>query len=174
LRRRFSGTFGEGGVDGAGVQPGLIFDKTGNLFGATYYGGEGQAGTVFELSPPSQQGGSWTENVLWQFSGLNGALGGAAPNGDLVLDPSGNLYGTTIAGGAGGCNGGTVFQLTPGEAGVGSSLNTLYSFAGCSHGASPDGAQPFDGVILDAAGDIYGTNSAGGAFASGTVFQLTP
>jgi uncharacterized repeat protein (TIGR03803 family) len=91
----------------------LIFDGAGNLYGSTFKGGLGQAcaasnydcGVVFELSPAS--GGSWTETVLYSFTG-NGD--GADPSG-LVLDSSGNLYGTTEEEGT--ANFGNVFEVTP-------------------------------------------------------------
>jgi uncharacterized repeat protein (TIGR03803 family) len=178
---QFSGSFAGCGPDGAGVNGGLIFDSAGNLYGTTYYGGGvyfqggecGGSGTVFQLEPPSGDQFGWTEVVLNVFDGFV-ATDGAAPNGDLVLDPSSNLYGTTIGGGTAACQGGTVFKITPGQIGGSGSFNSLYSFAGCSSGRGPDGGQPLAGVVLDSLGNIYGTNSFGGLSANGTVFELAP
>ena len=113
----------------------LVFDRAGNLYGATWFGGSkgttcdslygGRCGLVFKLSPPKQKGGEWTEKVLHSFAG--GVKGeessdGALPNGGLVVDSKGAVYGTTYYGGndAGDCDGGTegigcgtVFKLTP-------------------------------------------------------------
>jgi uncharacterized repeat protein (TIGR03803 family) len=76
-------------------------DGTGNLYGAN-------TGTVFELSPAS--GGGWNETTLYTFGGLNSG-DGSYPEGTLILDEAGNLYGTTTDGGSSG--GGTVFEITP-------------------------------------------------------------
>jgi uncharacterized repeat protein (TIGR03803 family) len=102
--------------------------------------------------------------ALYSFTG-SGTGDGANPSAGLIADPAGNLYGTTLNGGASGQ--GTVFQLDPSG-----NLTVLYSFAG------GDGSRPGAGLIADAAGNLYGTTSSGGATAScpggcGTVFQLT-
>jgi uncharacterized repeat protein (TIGR03803 family) len=91
--------------DGANPYAGLSFDRSGNLYGTTMIGGAYGLGTVFELMPPTTQGGAWTETVLWSF----GATGdGQNPIARVILDSSGNLYGTTEAGGT--YSGGTIFQ----------------------------------------------------------------
>jgi uncharacterized repeat protein (TIGR03803 family) len=100
-------------LDGAHPLAGLVFDSAGNLYGTTYSGGAYDCqnglqgcGTVFELSP-SSQGGAWTETVLYNFcaGGLKGGCqDGAEPSSQLTMDTSGNLYGTTTTGGAGGMN----------------------------------------------------------------------
>jgi len=133
---------------------GLISDAAGNLYGTTE-GGDGP-GTVFQLTP------SGTLNVLHRFTGRDGAV----PHGALIFDAAGNLDGTTHNGGTSGY--GTVFQLDSSGA-----LNVLHSFTGGS-----DGGRPGADLIADAAGNLYGTTSSGGATAScpggcGTVFQLT-
>jgi hypothetical protein len=172
----------QGGSDGSAPEGNLTFDNSGNLFGTTFGGGPGfcglgvPCGTVFELSPNSA--GGWTETVLYSFSEL---ADGAEPVAGLTLDKRGNLYGTTTIGGnlsgncgypAFGC--GTVFELSPNGAG-GWSKTALYTF---TDGA--DGAAPYAGVILDAAGNLYGTASAGGnlngcnAFGCGVVYRLYP
>ncbi len=99
----------------------LVFDAAGNLYGTTAYGGSGTGcfsgcGTVFELSPG--QGGRWTEKILHSFT-INGT-DGSTPWAGVTLDPAGNLYGTTSAGGPGDCNAGcgVVFELTPGVGGT--------------------------------------------------------
>ncbi len=101
--------------------------------------------------------------VLHRFHGAND---GSGPFAGLILDAAGNLYGTTEYGGASGY--GTVFKLTPNADGSWTE-SVLYSFNGGS-----DAAIPCAGLILDAAGNLYGTTSTGGASNHGTVFQLTP
>ena len=148
-----------GGNDGAGPGYGhFIFDQAGNMFGETLWGGAYGAGTVFELVP--SQGG-WTESVLHSFNFSDGYL----PATGLVFDNVGNLYGTTLLGGAYGQ--GTVFQLTP--SGSGWTENVLYSFQGGS-----DGAHPYPGVVFDPSGNLYGGTAAGGQGNGGTAFKLTP
>lgn len=157
--------------DGSSPAGGLIIDKSGNLYGTTGYGGTGDCvllgskegcGTVFELSPPKQKGGAWTEKVLYSFKG---GKDGYVPDGDLVFNSAGNLYGATIFGGGKGttCNPlyqycGTVFELSPPQQKGGKwTERVLHSFAGGIDGANPNG-----GLVLDSAGGIYGTTSSGG------------
>ncbi len=173
----------QGGIDGSAPVAGLVFDSAGNLYGTTsgdtqiYEFGSGCAladscGTVFKLSPNSN--GTWTETVLHDF----GAMGdGGFPLGRVVFDKSGNLYGTTEYGGTG--QYGIVFELSPAEGGAWTE-NILYNFTD-----ETDGGLPVAGVALDAAGNVYGTTSAGGdincdndqgyqPYGCGTVFELTP
>ncbi len=160
-----------GGSDGAVPYLGdLIFDQAGNIFGTTTSGGSGNCGgvtcgVVFKLTPT---GGGWTETVLHAFTGGND---GGQPYSGVIIDRSGNLYGTTFYGGpAGGCNGqgcGTVFQLT--QSGSGWSENVLYSFQG-----GDDGASPAAGVIFGHSGELYGSTFYGGYIEGGTVFVLAP
>ena len=139
--------------------PGLIFDAAGNLYGGTASGGAYGYGTVFRLAPNGY--GSWSWSVLHSFSGSDGRY----PVGGLTFDAAGNLYGTTDMGGA--FNQGTVFELNP--SGGGRSVESvLHSFNGS------DGVFPNGGLIFDAAGNLYGTTSNGGAHGYGTVFELTP
>jgi uncharacterized repeat protein (TIGR03803 family) len=164
--------------DGSGSEAGLVMDSSGNLYGTTSGGGGGAhcnygCGVVFELSPTS--GGSWNETVIYDFGGFPD---GAYPIAGLTFDSAGNLYGTTNGGGLEtnpycfqGC--GTVFKLTPSGGAWIESL--LYSFTG----PLSDGSTPAAGVILDSAGNLYGTTSGGGIngyqyLAGGTVFQITP
>ncbi len=182
---RFTGDNMNSSNNDGGMPAGsLTFDQKGNLYGATAAGGNfgcgppGQfCGTIFELSPNGS--GGWTENVLYRFN-TSLAVGGDgwSPNGELIFDPSGNLYGTTSYGGSGdGCfpstNGcGTVFQL--GANGSGGWTETLlYSF----QGTTTDGGFPLAGLILDSLGNLYGTTYHGGTSycaGCGTVFQLSP
>ena len=112
-------SFENNGTDGVNPPADLVFDKNGNLYGTTNGGGAYNYGTVFELSPPSSSGSSWTETILWSFG--NGT-DGRYPEGGLVFDTEGNLYGTTGYGGVYGRSGGgrgygTVFKVTPSEGG---------------------------------------------------------
>jgi uncharacterized repeat protein (TIGR03803 family) len=144
----------------------LISDSAGNLYGTTLYGGTyggtSTGGTVFELTP--QAGGSWTETVLHSFGSGND---GQFPSGGVVLDASGNLYGTTGNGGV--YNQGTVFVLKH-MAGGGWTEKTLHSFGGNSKG----GLYPSFGVVFDTVGNLYGTAYLGGTHGNGVAFELTP
>lgn len=158
----FNGTNGELPVAG------LVFDGSGNLYGTTS-AGTGSGGTVFELSP---SGATWVESILHVFGPIPD---GNTPEANLVFDSAGNLYGTTQLGGEFSCGGsgcGTVFELTPAVGGW--TENVIYSFDG------DDGENPVASVVLDAAGNVYGTTSVGGdarcgeSTGCGTVFRLTP
>ncbi len=158
------------GTDGVNPSGSLSLDSAGNLYGVTLYGGNGvcgssseAGGTVFELSPKS--GGGWTEKILYNF-GANGT-DGCFPQGGLVFDAAGNLYGTTAGGGANGF--GTVFELTP-IAGGSWLENVLFSFDGVS-----SGSDPLASLIFDAKGNLYGTAWSGGSdHQGGVVFELSP
>jgi uncharacterized repeat protein (TIGR03803 family) len=147
----------------------LIRDGAGNLYGTTYYGGSHTYGAVFKLAP---SGTGWTETVLYSFCAQGGTActDGAQPEAGLIIDGSGNLYGTTLLGGAYGD--GTVFKLTPN--GSGWTETVIYSF--CPGGyPCPDGALPqYAGVIMDQAGHLYGAASNGGDHKEGVVFRLAP
>jgi uncharacterized repeat protein (TIGR03803 family) len=160
-------TFGSlpGCADGGSPWAGLTFDVAGNLYGTTTIGGAYGWGTVFELSPTA--GGSWSETVLHSFNGNDGQ----APNSVLIFDSAGNLYGATQLGGP--YYEGTVFELSPG-AGGNWTHKVLHGFSTSSGGYLPEA-----GVVLDAAGNVYGTTSLGGAgtgcgIVCGTVFELSP
>ena len=156
-----------GGGDGADPAYGnLTFDRAGNLYGTTPYGGNSPCGwgLVFGLTPSN---GGWTESVLYSFCGGND---GEFPFSGVILDEAGNLYGTTVLSGDGGCGEGcwgTVYQLTP--PGAGWKENTLYTFQD-----GTDGAEPYGGLIFDASGNLYGTTLLGGSGYGGTVFELSP
>jgi uncharacterized repeat protein (TIGR03803 family) len=154
-----------GATDGIGPYLGhLTFDKTGNLYGTTKTGGQHNAGTVFKLTHAKS---GWKERTLYAFAGGNDANWA---NESLVFDKAGNLYGASYQGGGNGCGGlgcGTVFELTPTKAGW--KENVLHAFTG-----GKDGGQPYESVILDKAGNLYGTTFAGGdASGHGVVFELT-
>jgi uncharacterized repeat protein (TIGR03803 family) len=151
-----------GGADGGSPGFAVVRDAAGNLYGSTTFFGSLNHGMVFELSPLS--GGGWTESVLYTFTG--GADGGA-PNG-LVIDPAGNLYGTTNVGGNS-LNDGVVFELSPSASGW--TESTIYTF----YAVHPLGDTSANGALtLDAAGNLYGTTSYNGTRGNGVVFKLSP
>lgn len=88
----------------------LVADKAGNLYGAAYGGGTYNSGTVFELIKPSTKDGAWTETILYSFTG---GADGANPDGGVIFDRRGNLYGTTYNGGGESFPSGVVFELSP-------------------------------------------------------------
>jgi uncharacterized repeat protein (TIGR03803 family) len=144
----------------------VIFGPDGGLYGTTEFGGAGRntcgCGTVFEVKPASWL--VWTETVIHHFSG---GSDGYEPLSEVVFDPAGNLYGTTVDGGEHAW--GNVYELTPSNNG-GWTESELYSFTGGSDGGDPW----WGGVIVDGAGNLYGTTVYGGAYNFGAVFQLTP
>jgi uncharacterized repeat protein (TIGR03803 family) len=146
--------------DGAEPLSGLIFDQSGNLYGTTATGRRDANSMVFQLTPNLD--GSWTEKVLYQFTGSSD---GGEPHAGVILDKAGNLYGTTINGGNVGC--GVVFKLTPNADGSWTE-SVLYSFMGGN-----DGCAPYAGLIFDQAGNLYGTTLSGGSLQLGTVFELS-
>ena len=129
----------------------MIFDSAGNLYGTTNAGGASSDGTVFELANDSA-----TITTLASFNGTDGTT----PNGDLIMDSTGNLYGTTAAGGASGE--GTVFEL-PSRGGT---ISALATFSG-TNGSGPNG-----GLLVDSSGNLYGVTYQGGALGYGTIFEL--
>jgi uncharacterized repeat protein (TIGR03803 family) len=157
-------TFGTGN-DGVSPYAGLIFDKAGNLYGTTTRGGRPGCsygcGTVFEMTPGA--GGTWKEKVLYN---PQSRYGGDLPAAGLVPDAQGNLYGTTSRGG--GFNGGTAFELVRGSSGTWKA-KVLHSF-----GPGKGGSGPAAGLIMDAAGNLYGTTEYGGFYGAGAVFELSP
>jgi uncharacterized repeat protein (TIGR03803 family) len=162
--------------DGNSPLDSLVRDSKGNLYGTTADGGNAGGvcgtigcGTVFELV---KTGATYTEKVLYAFTG---GTDGANPGSGLVRDIGGNLYGTTLGGGGSGCSSdtgcGTVFEIT-----AAGNEEVLYSFTG-----KTDGATPSASLILDAAGNLYGTTVYGGnfggecaSFGCGVVFKVTP
>ncbi len=191
--------------DGASPYGGVVVDALGNLYGATEIGGEYKYGTVFKLSPVpvggcptgSKQtaGDSWCETVLYSFTdnsttftdplgNIETCYDGAFPLGGLVLDNSGNLFGTTSQGGGSVIGGptklGTVFEVTPNstppvlndnsEACIssnGASTPPMYEVPLYSFGGGADGGTPEGTLVLDKKGNMFGTNSD-------TVFEVSP
>jgi uncharacterized repeat protein (TIGR03803 family) len=141
----------KGGKDGALPSGGLITDGIGNLYGTTEFGGKYHSGTVFRLAPDGK------EAVLYSFTG---GTDGAFPETGVIVDVDGNLYGTTLEGGASGR--GTVFRLAPNG-----KETVLHSFTDI-----PDGEYPGAGLIADGAGNLYGT-AALQDDGYGTVFEIT-
>jgi uncharacterized repeat protein (TIGR03803 family) len=197
------------GMDSAFPENGVIMDPAGNLYGTTYYGGSAGGGTVFELS---RSGGSWTEQTIYSISSVSpygtsagvtmdaaGNIFGAgfstvfelSPNGkggwkptvlytfarspkagDFLagtpaLDQAGNVYGTMT--GWYPPKRGTVYKLSPEKNGIWSE-KTIYTFS--PKDSDIEGNAPYGGLVLDAAGNIYGTTIAGGTHTQGTVFEL--
>src|ERR1017187_10338012 len=148
-------------ADGDSPSPGAAHASNGDLYGTTYSGGANRYGTVFKITP----GG--TPTTLYSFCSQSGCTDGLAPYAALVQAANGDLYGTTVYGGADGF--GTVFKITPSGA-----LTTLYRF--CSdYPSCTDGADPYAGLVPAANGDFYGTTYGGGANGNyGTVFKITP
>jgi len=166
-----------GGNDGAQPYAGVTIGPDGNLYGTTSSGGQGAprcaggCGTVYKLTPPArpchQTICSWTETIVYDF--YQSSAGLLDPYGGVIFDSAGDLYGTTTGGGTGGCSGsgcGAVYKLTPTEASW--TETTLYSFTGHS-----DGSVPYCNLLIDSAGNLYGTTSYGAPYQDyGTVFEL--
>src|SRR5256886_4915096 len=154
-----------GGADGAHPDGSLITDSAGNLYGTTDEGGTNNYGTVFKLSRGAN--GRWTETVLHSFNNADGAH----PEGSLIFDSSGNLYGTMSMGGSFAV--GTVFELSPGPHGTWTE-KVLHSLPGT------DGAYPYGGLAFDTQGNLYGTAYQGGHhsqrcyYGCGSVFEVSP
>lgn len=141
--------------DGSGPI-GVTFDSHGNLWGVTVDGGycqrfEGGScfGTIFELTPPAQAGGPWSETVAYRFSNRD-----QNPTSGVVIDPAGAIYGITYV---------EAYKF------AGGALTVIDSFSD----VPPNGYAPTGGVILDSAGNVYGTTGAGGQYGKGTVYKLT-
>jgi uncharacterized repeat protein (TIGR03803 family) len=164
--------FSSAGTDGQHPVSGLIKDNNGNLYGTTVDGGTSNGGTVFVLNRPPSNDGNWTESILWNFS--TKGTDGNGPFGGVVMDASGNLYGTAAAGGA--YQHGTAFELTP-PANVGGKWirSVLWSFGkGLNRkGIGTDGGAPESSLLMDGSHNLFGTTQTGGTFGLGTVFEIT-
>ncbi len=173
-----------GGSDGGNPYGTLAFDRSGNLYGTTIFGGNHSChdasgegcGVVYKLT---RHQSSWLYTPLYLFAG---GSDGSNPLGGATIAADGTLYGTTDSGG--GCGGnsgasigrgcGTVFRLRPPASRCNSVLcpwteTVVYRFT-----AAPDGYDPWATVVLDSAANIYGTTNGGGAAGYGTVYKLTP
>ena len=146
-------------TNGAAPLAGLIADAGGNLIGTTSRGGAYGQGTIFEIIK-NPHGYARSPITLVSFDPTHGA----APAAGVIADTSGNLFGTTSEGGAHG--NGTVFEIAKTPDGYADSSTTLASFNG------DDRVDPKAGVIVDGAGNLFGTTSAGGAQGYGTVFVI--
>jgi uncharacterized repeat protein (TIGR03803 family) len=150
--------FGDG-FDGGQPWGELVMDAAGNLYGTNAQGGGlCYCGVVFELSPSA---GGWNYQVLHTFVP---AQDGGWPHAGLTMDAAGNLYGTTSTYGPN--LGGTVFELSPMNGGW--NFNVIYALSGSS------GDGPAGSLLLDSAGNLYGTTQLNGAYDEGSVFKLTP
>ena len=154
-----------GGNDGGDPLGGLTFDSAGNLYGTTYVDGAFGYGTVYELT---KSGSTWTEQVLFNFSGGSTSTTGFFPIGPIVQDAAGNIYGTTTMSGDANNSDGLVYELTPSSSGWNETV--IYSFSAASEGATPQ-----SGLIIDSAGNLYGTTLSGDkGIGFGNVFELSP
>ncbi len=145
----------QGNADPSTPYAGVTIGPNGSLYGTTLYGGNSNGGTVFNLRPPTHASanvfGAWSNTVIYNFAG--GEDGRYPQYGSLVFDPAGNLYGTTSDGGVqclGSTYCGTMFELSP--SGGGWTKSSSFDFTGVTHGAFP-----VSGVVLDSAGNLYGT-----------------
>jgi len=148
-------------ADGALPYAPLIADSNGNFYGTTVTGGNNNSGVVFKVTPKGK------ETVLYSFCAQQNCADGEGPLADLLMDSSGNLYGTTAKGG-GAADDGTVFELAPDG-----TETVLYSFCtrkNCADGATPNASY----LIMDGSGNLYSTTELGGKYSNGTVFELAP
>jgi uncharacterized repeat protein (TIGR03803 family) len=144
-----------GGSDGAGPFGGVVADSSGNLFGTSVSGGNGNRGAVWALPSGASS--------LFNYHVFGGNGDGANPYSALALDEDGNIFGTTFSGGA--FNKGTVFEILAGT----TDMVILHSFSG----TGSDGANPYGGITIDASGNLIGTTTAGGSHGDGTLFKLS-
>jgi hypothetical protein len=170
--------FGSNLSDGSNPVGNLVRDKLGNLYGVTFYssssgnGGIG-CGDFYELSPPSQQGGAWTETILYSFQGYV-YNDGCEPMGRLVSDAKGNIYGPTALGGAlassmapKGYSTGGIFKMSPPATAGGAWTEAFTQNLG-------GGIYPEGGLTIDRKGILYGTAGSYGTTSPPTIFQLIP
>jgi uncharacterized repeat protein (TIGR03803 family) len=151
-----------GGADGLNPLAGVSLTGTGTILGNTYLGGTSNDGVIFQLTPPAVAGGAYTETVLINFDGTNGAN----PSSILVTDLKGDFYGAT--GGAQAGVGGNVFKLTgTPKAKSPFAYNVLYTFSG-----GADGQAVLPSVSQTLQGAVFGTTFYGGAGGAGSVFEI--
>jgi uncharacterized repeat protein (TIGR03803 family) len=143
----------------------LIADAAGNLYGTSFYGGQYDQGTVYELWPTAH---GYKGTVLHSFN--PDGIDGFGPMSGVIMDEAGNLYGSTEFGGSGNCSNGfgcgTVFKLTHTSKGWHETI--LHNFQGS------DGWQSYGSLTMDSDGNFYGTTANGGASKQGTVYKLSP
>jgi|HubBroStandDraft_5_1064220.scaffolds.fasta_scaffold51529_2 uncharacterized repeat protein (TIGR03803 family) len=146
--------------DGDVPQSEMVMDAPGNLYGVAG-GGKAGDGVAFKLVP---SGKTSQETVLHNFCVKTNCTDGASPSTGLVMDGSGNLFGTT-AGGGRNSNGGTAFELN-------GSFRVIYNF--CARPSCGDGSDPNSTMLVDGTGHLFGTTLGGGAGNGGTVFEISP
>lgn len=148
-----------GATDGEYTDTDLVVDKAGNIYGTSVLGGDFGSGTVFRVTPTGKH------SVLYSFTG--GADGGEPYKG-VTFDTQGNLYGTAVTGGTGGCEGGcgVVYRLTDSNGKW--KQTVIHNFNG------NDGSGPGSGVTFDKYGNLYGMTPTGGTYGAGVVFQMDP
>jgi uncharacterized repeat protein (TIGR03803 family) len=153
------------GLTYAGAASGQTYDGTSPLYGTTVYGETG--GIVFSLAPKTESK-KWTKQILYSFCSQAKCADGNGPDTPLYIDTQGNIYGTTLEGGS--SNNGVVFELSP--TGSSYSETVLYSF--CAQTNCADGGVPDGGVVMDTAGNLYGTTEGGGdSLGQGVIFELS-
>ena len=166
-----------GSTDGQYPAVGLIMDSSSNLYGTTYYGGANDTGTVFRLTPGPN--GKWKETILYTFLIIENPAAGGNPYASVVMDQAGNLYGTALSGGDTQMQDGVVFELSPTPSGEWTET-VIHNFPAPRY---VDGEQPYTGVLIDSAGNLYGATYAGGGQQEpdcpdndgcGVVYKLTP
>jgi uncharacterized repeat protein (TIGR03803 family) len=148
--------------DGASPYGGVVSDKSGNLYGTTYYAGANDFGTVYKIA---HSGSTWTESVLYSFKG---GMDGASPISSLVADSSGNFYGTTSEGGASSCGCGVIFKLTKSSTSKWTE-SVVYRFPG-----TPSPGFAYNGMINGLGTNFYGATVHGGTDNDGAVYEFTP
>ena len=154
-----------GGLSYQGAASGAAYDGISPLYGTVELGGANGGGAVFALTRADR---GWDYSVIFDFCAFDQCDSGTGPTASVLVDGQGNLFGTTLDGGA--HEDGTVFELS--RNGAGWSETVLYNF--CAEANCADGSFPYAPLIMDGAGDLYGTTSGGGAHNSGSVFKLHP
>jgi uncharacterized repeat protein (TIGR03803 family) len=150
-----------GDEDGEYTDTDLVIDSAGNLYGTSVLGGDFGSGTVFQLAPSDY---GWTHTVLYSFTG---GTDGGEPYKGVTLDAQGNIYGTTVTGGTGSCEGGcgVAYKLT--NSGGSWNQTIIHYFSGGN-----DGSGPGAGLTIDDHGNLYGVTPTGGANGLGVIYGL--
>ena len=151
---------GQANGDGAAPHGRLAFDAKGNIYGTTQGGGTNGTGTVYELSP--KKGGGWTEKVLYTFSATG--ADGNSPSAGMTIAPDGSMYSTTPDGGS--FSGGVIFSLKKTSNGWKQKVIHNINFPS-------EGGFPYEGLMRDAAGNLYGVAPSGGTSENGVVYRLS-
>ncbi len=155
------------GPNGANPFGGVTLNSKGNLFGTTYFGGSSASlavGTIWEIADGTT---ALTTVASFTGTGATGDMNAAHPQGGLIFDGDGNLFGTTYSGGS--ANKGTVWEIATGT----TSLTTVASFIGIYSGGDTDGANPYGGVAIDSNGNLFGTTTNGGYNNKGVIYEIS-